>query len=236
MCCGTLSAQTTYGQTSSGVEMKKKKFREKSDRKSGFIHRLDMGVSFGTDEWQTMDVDVAYIYGYQAGRAFFFGVGGGLQVQPVFYDYYLSQKYKLDRPFSVSVPLFVEIKSYIMNRKVSPFIDFRGGYSFGLLDSKLTSSRETEYGTYNTDNLSNRIDSYTKNWEATGKFAAAGVGLSFKKWDVGVYKFYQYGNYKYETEIERHYNDGSVTTVSEQGKKTNRHIPVDIQLRASYKF
>ena len=238
LCTELSVAQTNYNNQpvdQNGVILKKKKIHEKSDRQSGFQQKLEVGVGIDYKDWQTATLDASYIYGYQAGHMFFFGVGGGLQFQPIFFDYYLADKYKLNRPFTVSMPLFLEIKTYILNRKVSPFIDIRGGYNINLLKSKMTYKNEFTYG--GTNDLSSRTDYYTKNWSYNGKFAAGGVGVSYKKWEAGIYYMpWTYGKYEYSTLINYYYDNGDKKTESFNSKYKNKKYPINLQLKVSYRF
>lgn len=218
--------------------MKKKKFRENSMREAGWQQMIEFGLGVDHKNWQTLALDASYIYGYQVGRGLFVGAGAGLQLQPVFFDKYLNDDYKIKQPVSVSIPFFLDIRAYIMNRKFSPYVDVRGGYSLGILSAKMDYSQEWSYGAANEDGWSHRADTYTKNWVGTGKFGAIGLGINYKKWDFGVYYpySYSYGKHKYTTEIERTSTSGSKTTEKFSDKRSNRRSPIELQFKAALRF
>ncbi len=239
---GEVMGQTynQFGTTQNPNEMvmKKKRFREKSLRESGLEQFIEFGAGVDYKDWQTATLDVSYIYGYQLGRAVFVGAGASLQLQPVFEDFYLTHKYKLNRPISVNIPVFLDIKTYIMNRRFSPFIDIRGGYSFGIMPAKMTYTQNwTDYAPDNEDGMVAREDVHTKNWIGTGKFGMVGIGINYKKWDFGVYMpTYVYGRYKYTTEITRDYESTSSVKEKFSNKQSNRRSPIELQLKASLRF
>ncbi len=56
-------------------------------------------------------------HGYQLSPYFYMGVGAE-------FDFYAIE--------AASIPVFAHLRTTIINRKVSPYIDLRGGYSFGF--------------------------------------------------------------------------------------------------------
>ena len=84
---------------------------------SGYRGFFDVGHIVGAGDYGSgiNRVEYSTTHGYQFNPHFFFGVGVGVNY---YYDY-----------DCVGIPIFVDVRANILNSKVSPFIDFKAGYS-----------------------------------------------------------------------------------------------------------
>lgn len=111
------------------VEPVREKVRKPFSRKSGYRGFVEGGyTNFGTSDDYSGDGYVfATIHGAQIGPRLFAGVGVGYfgaTLDENYYDGY-SRSRSTD---SQLVPVFVDLKGYILKSRFSPYIDLRGGY------------------------------------------------------------------------------------------------------------
>lgn len=83
----------------------------------GYRGLFDLGYSVSTDVSELDRLELATSQGYQFNPYLFLGVGGGV-------SYFYDQS-------SVCFPVFINPRVDFNTGKISPFIDLKGGYTFG---------------------------------------------------------------------------------------------------------
>lgn len=93
------------------------KKKRQSNLKSGYhgFFEVNGGYDFINDANVVFGAMTSH--GYQLSPYFYMGVGAE-------FDFYAIE--------AASIPVFAHLRTTIINRKVSPYIDLRGGYSFGF--------------------------------------------------------------------------------------------------------
>lgn len=96
--------------------------------KKGYRGFVDAGYSIGTGDNAENRIEISTVHGYQICPYVFVGLGVGLNYYHEYGEYYAyGTKAKTE------VPLFLDCRVTILNRKVTPFFEARGGYSVGTL-------------------------------------------------------------------------------------------------------
>lgn len=96
-------------------------YQSKTYNLSGYRGSFDIGYVFGlenVDFYKESRIELSTTHGYQVNNYFFVGVGTGI--------HYLTSGN------SFLLPAFVNLKGYLLPGTVSPYVDFRGGYTFIL--------------------------------------------------------------------------------------------------------
>lgn len=101
---------------------------------SGYRGYVDFGYVFGTGTFKDSKMELTTSHGYQINNHFF--LGGGVGVNYLFG----SEKSYLSQEDIVILPVFANFRAYLLNGDISPFFDFKGGYSF------VVTEMEDEYG------------------------------------------------------------------------------------------
>lgn len=83
--------------------------------KAGYRGFLEAGYTIGVGDYGEGRVDITTSHGYQVCPYFFAGVGVGL-------NYYTNGEV-------FGVPLFADLRADILNNNITPFVDFKIGYS-----------------------------------------------------------------------------------------------------------
>lgn len=82
-------------------------------------HRIaEVGYQMGVGDYAMDRWKMNFIYGYQFNSTFSIGLGTGLR-------YYFEEETAL-------IPVFTDIRTTLMDRKVSPYLSLAAGYSFDL--------------------------------------------------------------------------------------------------------
>ena len=87
---------------------------------------IDAGYSFGVGDYEFGRFEINTSHGYQFNPYFFLGVGTGLHFMSSYET--SGMEIPLDiRESKVDVPIFVNIRCNFSKKKVSPFVDAKGG-------------------------------------------------------------------------------------------------------------
>lgn len=133
-------SQGVFTETTTVTRTKIEKKREKSGTdvpqyraKVGFQQEVSMGWWWSKGTYQALMVN--YIGGYRFNDIFFVGVGAGLNIgiskTGKWLTYYHDWPYTEYLPMQrISVPLFVNVKGYLIKKKVSPYMSFSTGARF----------------------------------------------------------------------------------------------------------
>lgn len=98
-----------------GNELKFGYRKDGNGLKAGYRGFVDFGGTIGTGTYGVSRVEVSNSHGYQFNPYIFFGVGFG-------YGYYVDSEVH-------EIPVFGHLRSEFLNRRVSPFFDFKAGYA-----------------------------------------------------------------------------------------------------------
>lgn len=155
-------------------------FSDSYSLREGYRGMFDLGYSLSVDVAQLNRIEFSTSHGYQFNPYLFLGVGGGLSF---FYDG--------DVESTVSFPIFINPRIDFNTGKVSPFIDLKGGYTFG----------EYVKGLYISPSIGARIAVSDK---AAVNFS---MGYTLQQIEVVEYGGGYYDDYYYKT----HPNIGAIT-------------------------
>ena len=89
-------------------------------KERGMYHVTTVGASFN----RTGGYSLTHAIGYRFNRLLSVGLGGGLE------NYEDGEGKRI-------VPLFLETRSFLLNKKVTPYASFRAGYGWGLENEEL---------------------------------------------------------------------------------------------------
>lgn len=96
--------------------------------KKGYHGFVDVGYSLGLESTLSHNwAEVNTIHGYEINSHFFIGAGVGLHFMPTVEKDVVSGRPMWKRDSSVEIPLFLNLKWNILNKKVTPIIDIRAG-------------------------------------------------------------------------------------------------------------
>lgn len=90
-------------------------FNNVGGAKTGYRGFLDLGYTIGVGDYAAGRLDITTTHGYQTCPYFFIGVGTGIH-------YYTEGS-------SIGVPLFADLRADFLDNWVTPFFDFKIGYS-----------------------------------------------------------------------------------------------------------
>lgn len=125
---------------------------------AGYRGFVDLGYTIGTGDFGEDRIEFATSHGYQFNPYIFAGLGVGAH-------YYFDSEV-------VEIPIFAHIRSEFLNNSISPFLDFKAGYS--VYDAT---------GFYMTPSVGCRF--------AVGKQSGISVGLGYTMQKVE-YDYYSY--------------------------------------------
>ena len=123
----------------------------------GYQPFIELNTGLYTDDDHFTTFEVTTSHGVQLNSKFFVGGGIGLST----YHHSSHDEHDFDDKFSVSIPVFANFKWNILNKKYSPVLDVKAGYSIG---------GEIE------DNDGKPTEGYMFSDGPTGVFASVGVG------------------------------------------------------------
>ena len=89
-----------------------------SGNKAGYKGFLDLGYTFGIGDWGEDRLSFSTSHGYQINPYIFTGIGVGV-------NYYFDSEL-------FAIPIFAHIRANFLDREISPYIDFKIGYSPNL--------------------------------------------------------------------------------------------------------
>lgn len=87
-------------------------------RPSGYMGFVDFGDGFDVEDFETYNVTVTTVHGYQFNPHLFLGLGAEMQYITNGSDDYTC------------LPVFLDFRYNILKSRVTPFIELRGGYDF----------------------------------------------------------------------------------------------------------
>lgn len=88
-------------------------------RPSGYMGFVDFGDGFDVENFDTYNITVTTVHGYQFNPHIFLGVGAEAQFITNGSDDYTC------------IPVFLDFRYNILKSRVTPFIELRGGYDLG---------------------------------------------------------------------------------------------------------
>ncbi|MGN0214096.1 MAG: hypothetical protein ACI4AH_04725 [Muribaculaceae bacterium] len=147
--CATANAQFTTGGNRSSVS------NSQDETSVGYRGFIDAAFTIGTGDCGVDRVELATIHGYQFNPYFFAGVG-------VAGHYYLS-----DGLDNFALPVFADFRGEYNTGQVTPFFDFRIGYSIDVNEIK---------GIYVAPSVGVKVKQFN-----------ASIGYSSQKFDFGDY-------------------------------------------------
>lgn len=118
LSAATANAQFTAGGNSSSLS------NDQDESVSGYRGFVDAAFTLGVGDAGTDRVELATVHGYQFNPYLFAGVG-------VAGHYYLSDGFS-----NVALPIFADLRGEYNTGKVTPFVDFRIGYSIDINEIK----------------------------------------------------------------------------------------------------
>lgn len=91
---------------------------QRSGNKAGYKGFIDLGYTFGVGDWGEDRMSFSTSHGYQFNPYLFAGIGIGA-------NYYFDSEL-------FAIPIFAHIRANFIDNKVSPYVDFKIGYSPNL--------------------------------------------------------------------------------------------------------
>lgn len=91
---------------------------KRSGNESGYKGFIDLGYTFGIGDWGEDRMSFSTSHGYQFNPYLFAGIGVGV-------NYYFDSEV-------FALPIFAHIRANFIDNKISPYIDFKVGYSPNL--------------------------------------------------------------------------------------------------------
>ena len=85
-----------------------------------------LGFQKAEDKYSCDVMDLSIKLGWQFSPYFFAGIGLDEQI---YIDHWYLGSYKEEAEYAIVLPLYVVFRSDLLNKKVTPFIDFRAGYA-----------------------------------------------------------------------------------------------------------
>lgn len=253
-------ANNTVKDEKPNMTEKENKYHQKSSRKKGWVFRPEVGFGIIVDEIQLeLEHDFIALSSYnfttyednkmQAyytsqtstnDKVYQLFLNGGYQLNPYIY---LGGGLGVNS-FSkiISMPVYINPRLYINNRKCSVYIDLKAGFSINLKSNEYEGGSSTiyysSYGYYydgshfqSSYSCNDFVSAVTKN-KIKGYCLELGAGLEFKRSSVGLClniaqtyletnitnHYYYYGNSGSNTEPPTNYNNASLTQ-SSKGKE-----------------
>lgn len=97
------------------TNLKSNSFNNRSGNDTGYKGFIDLGYTIGTGDWGVDRIELSTSHGYQFNPYLYVGAG-------VAANYYLDAEV-------VGLPIFAHVRGNILDNSISPYIDFRIGYS-----------------------------------------------------------------------------------------------------------
>lgn len=150
-----------------------------SGRRKGLIIRPE--ISLGLDDNTNIFFNLKGVVAYQFNPLFSVGCGIGMD----YYDRYESisgiEDDNMDfKPIRViSIPLYINLRSYFCNKKWSPFLDLKLGYGVPVPQHQDFQTVNTTY--WSTNNINYELDSYI-----SGMMVNCELGMQCKGFDIGL--------------------------------------------------
>lgn len=96
-------------------KMRTNTFNNNSGNETGYKGFVDLGYTLGVGDWGVDRVELSTSHGYQFNPYLYVGAGVGV-------NYYFDAEV-------VGLPIFAHVRGNILDNSISPYVDFRIGYS-----------------------------------------------------------------------------------------------------------